>query len=124
MSYQEIVNILQRRLAEVDLLTEPRKASRHGSLELLLLKLKNIKLKIYQEIGHAMPHIHIDYGKQNHAASFSIKNPSRIEGSLNKKYDKQIISWINQNKETLLGIWNEMQIGSNAEYLIAHLVEK
>ncbi len=123
MSYQEIVETLQRKLAEIDLLTEPRprRHSRPGFIELLLLKLKDIKLKMYQERGHAMPHIHIDYGNQHHVASFSVHNPSRIEGSLHSKYDNPIIAWITENSEMLLRIWSEAQTGGNPNCLIAQL---
>jgi len=47
MSHQEIVEILQRKLAGIDFSTEPRGHSRPGFTELLLLKLTDIKVKIY-----------------------------------------------------------------------------
>ena len=121
MSYKETLSLLQRDLAQIDLLTEPRRQSSSGFIELLLLKLQDIKLKMYQEKGHAMPHLHIDYGKQHHVASFSIELPSRIEGSLHSKYDKSIIKWITANSETLHRIWNETQNGGNPSSLIAQL---
>lgn len=121
MSYQKITEILQRKLAEIDLLTEPRRHTRTGFNEFLLIKLKDIKLKMYQEKGHAMPHIHIDYGKQYHVASFSVQGCSRIEGSLHSKYNKPIIAWITENSEMLLRIWNEAQTGGNSDCLVAQL---
>ncbi|ATC86219.1 DUF4160 domain-containing protein [Pseudoalteromonas arctica] len=39
-----------------------------------------MKIKIYQEKGHHLPHIHIDYGRQQHAASYAIETGERIEG--------------------------------------------
>ena len=121
MSPQETAEILQRRLAEVDILTEPRRHSRSGFVELLLLKLKNVKIKMYQEKGHAMPHIHIDYGRQHHVASFSVTHSCRIEGSLHPKYDRSIVAWIIENNEILLRLWNEAQAGGDADCLIAQL---
>ncbi len=121
MSYQEILKLLQRDLAQTDLFTEPRRQSSSGFTEFLLLKLKDIKLKMYQEKGHEMPHLHIDCGKQHHVASFAIEPPSRIEGSLHPKYDNSIIKWITANNENLLKIWNEAQVGGNPNILIAQL---
>jgi hypothetical protein len=113
---------LQRSLAEIDLLTTPRKASSHGFVEFLVLKLENIKIKMYQEKKHALPHVHIDYANRNHVASFSIDPSTRIEGSIDKKYETTIIDWITSNKEMLLKIWVEAQSGGNPDSLIAELV--
>lgn len=121
MSNQRIFKTLQRRLAEIDLFYEPRNDHRSKFTELLLVRLKDLKLKIYQEIGHALPHIHIDYGGKNHVATFAINHARRIEGSLHSKYDKAIITWITENKEALLHIWDETQKGGNPHYLIEHL---
>jgi hypothetical protein len=128
-SYQKILKkilkLLQQELALIDWCTEPRRQSSSG-FEFLLWKLKNIKLKMYQEKHHKKPHLHIDYGEQNHIASFAIEPPSRIiidgiKDSLPSKYNDSIINWITTNKETLLKIWNAAQAGSNPNILIAQL---
>ena len=54
------LKLLQHDLAQIDLITASYNQSSSDSLELLLMKLKEIKLKMYQERGHFMPHIHID----------------------------------------------------------------
>lgn len=113
---------LQRSLAEIDLLTKPRRASSLGFTEFLVMKLENIKIKMYQEQKHPLPHIHIDYANKNHAVSFSIDPPNKIEGSIDKKYEKTITEWLKNNKELLLKIWAEAQSGGNPESLIAELV--
>ncbi len=97
MSYPERLKQLQLDLAQIDLLTEIRPQTAPLFTEFLVLKLKNLKIKMYQEQGHSMPHIHIDYGSQHHVASFSIAPPARIEGSLLRKYDKSVINWIEIN---------------------------
>ena len=76
---------------------------------------------MYQENGHAMPHLHIDYGHKHHVASFAIEPPSRIKGSLDSKYDKPIIEWITKNSENLIEIWNKAQAGGNPKILISQL---
>lgn len=113
---------LQRILAQRDLLTKPRRAAKSGFMEFLLAKRKNMKIKIYQEKGHHLPHIHIDYGKQQHAASFSIQTGSRLQGNLPKKYDKDINSWLKRNRDTVLDIWNALQVGGNHNEFITSLV--
>ena len=115
------LKLLQHDLAQIDLITASYNQSSSDSLELLLMKLKEIKLKMYQERGHFMPHIHIDYGKQHHVASFSINPIARIEGTLPKKYNDQIVTWISSHKEELLKIWIEAQQGGDPVELISEL---
>lgn len=121
MELKEELKSLQHRLAEIDLLTRQSSQPSSGFIELLLVKLQDIKIKIYQERGHALPHVHIDYGKMHHIASFSINPTERIEGSLSKKYDRAIISWISERSEEILKIWNEIQKGNEPKALIASL---
>ncbi|OHY99665.1 hypothetical protein BC443_08285 [Salinicola sp. MIT1003] len=80
-----------------------------------------MKIKIYQEKRHPLPHIHIDYGKQQHAASYSIESGERIEGSLPKKYDRDVSDWLVRNREKILMIWTSLQAGMPHEPLIIKL---
>ncbi|WP_137936569.1 DUF4160 domain-containing protein [Chitinivorax sp. B] len=121
MSYEDKLKQLQRDLAQIDLLTEPRRQTSSRFPEFLILRLKDIKLKMYQERGHSMPHIHVDYGSQHHVASFSIDPPARIEGSLHRKYDKSVIEWISVNSDALLKIWSKVQSGGDPSLLVAEL---
>lgn len=80
--------------------------------ELLIRKEKKLKIKMYQEAGHQIPHIHIDdLTGQNHIASFAIDPPKKLVGNIKKKYEKEIIKWLHSNKESLINIWNRLQIG-------------
>jgi Domain of unknown function (DUF4160) len=81
---------LQRLFAQKDLLTEPRRSPKNDFMEILLVRRKNMSIKIYKEIGHHLPHIHIDYGKQHHVASYAIDSGLRIAGSLSPKYDSDL----------------------------------
>lgn len=121
MSLEEEFEELQRLFAQKDLLTEPRRSSRSGFMEILLVKRKNMKIKIYQEKGHHLPHIHIDYGRQQHAASYAIETGERIEGDLSKKYDNDVSNWLEQNRDKVLEIWNSLQAGMPHEPLLAEL---
>lgn len=112
---------LQRELATVDLLTRPSRASRSGFQEFLVLKLGDLKIKMYQEIGHAKPHVHVDYGKRNHVASYSIDPTDRLAGNLDRKYDRAIIEWISTRKAALLDLWRAAQLGQETRELIVAL---
>lgn len=121
MSLEEEFKELQRLFAQKDDITQPRRASKSGFMEILLVKRKNMKIKIYQEKGHKLPHIHIDYGKQNHAASYSIESGDRLEGDLPKKYDSDVVSWLERNRRQILEIWHTLQAGNAHETLVAEL---
>ena len=106
---------LQNDLATYDLFN---RNGRGPFLEILIKKYENLKFKMYQEKSHSTPHFHIDYGSNNHIASFSINDGCRIEGNLPTKYDRIISKWINENKDKLLDIWNHLQAGEPYEELI------
>lgn len=84
MRLDEEFNELQRLFAQKDVITEQRRSKGNGPLDIRLMKKKQMKIKIYQEKGHYLPHIHIDYGRQQHTASYAIGSGERIEGSLSK----------------------------------------
>ena len=111
---------LQERLALLDLLNDKQGQS-SDYLGLLVRKLGDIKLKMYQEKKHGNPHLHIDYKKQLHAVSFSIKPARRLAGSCTKKYDKIIIKWIDNHHEKLLEIWEKLQTGELSGYFVESL---
>ena len=94
---------LQKSMAEVDLYSRPS----CGGMEFLVLKLNNLKIKMYQEKGHQSPHVHIDYGKQTHTASYSINTGELLVGSMNRKYDKRIKEWVVNNQTKLDLLWSE-----------------
>jgi hypothetical protein len=120
MNLDDLASKLQKDLGWIDLLTKPSRSS-PGSMELLVVKLDRLKIKIYQEKGHSLPHIHIDYGKQHHVASFSIDPPARIEGKLSNKYDRSVQKWLTGNKEVLVALWGALQSGESPDALVAEL---
>ena len=102
---------------------EPKKSNKNGFLEILLAKLKNIKIKMYQERSHNFPHIHIDYNDKIHTASYAIQSGEKIEGNISKKYDKEISNWILKNQDSLVKIWELLQKGNDTEMVIEKLVK-
>lgn len=122
MSLEAELTELQRQLAQVDLLTRPRpRGTGPNFMEFLVLKLRNMKIKMYQETGHHSPHLHIDYGREHHVASYSIDDARRLEGSLDTKYDREVVAWIAKHRGTLLQAWTALQSGQDPRTLIAEI---
>ena len=119
MDREKEAKALQRSLAQIDLLT--RRSSGSGYLELLLLKIQPLKVKMYKEPNHPRPHLHVDYGKQNHVASYAIDDGTRLAGFLDRKYDAAIREWIAEWNEHLLEVWHRTQAGDDAEAILADL---
>lgn len=120
MSMKKAALKLQNELAMVDLMTRPPAPGP----EFLVVENQSlqIKIKMYEEDGpHKRPHIHIDYGKQHHVASYAIDNSTRIVGSLHRKYDRQIKEWIITNKTDLNEAWRQTQSGKKPELIVAKL---
>ncbi len=116
----ELASSIQCSLARVDLLSRPSRSSGRF-LKRLILKRDSIKLKIYQEPGHNRPHIHVDYGKTSHAASYGIDPAIRLAGNLSGKYDRSVVSWINDNKFVILALWDTLQVGEDPSALATAL---
>jgi hypothetical protein len=121
MALIDDLEVLQNQLAQVDFLTTPSRSSKTSDLSFLLVKRGHLKFKMYQEHGHALPHIHIDYGKLTHAASYRIDPPSRLTGNLDGKYDKPITEWISSRKNKLLEAWAIMQAGDDPTHFTHEL---
>jgi hypothetical protein len=72
-------------------------------------------------LNHKRPHIHIDYGKQHHVASYAIDSGERLVGSLDRKYDKQVQAWIAMHRDQLLQAWEITQSGQRPQMIINEL---
>lgn len=114
---EETLKILQKETEElknsielIELLTGQGKSEKGLLIEHLIKKFVNVKVKIYQE-HHNLPHVHIDIGKDNHSVSIAIENQAILAGSLEKKYEKIVLRWIEKNKANLLIVWNSIQEG-------------
>ncbi len=121
MELEAEVKQLQHQLALVDLLVGRPDAARGDPIELLVVKLKELKVKMYQEDGHQRPHVHIDYGHQHHLASYSVDKPRRLAGSLDAKYDREVLNWIAQHRDKLREVWKTMQMGRDPNGVVGEL---
>lgn len=121
MKIDDELKKLQKSFAEIDLLSGLDRRESRDSFGFLVARLKNIKIKMYQEKGHKLPHLHLDYGNLKHVASFSIDPPEKIKGCLSAAYDEKIVEWLSLNREMLLRIWDEAQSGGNPNRLILEM---
>lgn len=87
----------------------------------MVIRLERLKLKMYQEKGHSLPHLHVDYGRDHHVASYSIDPAARLEGTLHRKYDYPVFRWIESHKDKLLELWGTLQTGGTPDLLLAEL---
>lgn len=103
---------LKNSIEQIELIADQRQSGKSLLVENLVKKFINVNLKVkmYQE-HHNLPHVHIDIGRQNHIASISIEDQTLLAGSLEKKYEKVVLEWIEKNKANLVTIWNNIQQG-------------
>lgn len=67
-SLQEPAEDLQRALATIDMFLAAGSGRSSQALEALMLKLKNLRIRMDGSTNHARAHVHIDYGHQRHLA--------------------------------------------------------
>ena len=101
---------LKNSIELIELMSNNGSSGKGLLLEHLVKKFINVKVKMYQE-HHNKPHVHIDIGRENHSASITIENQRFLAGSIDRKYETTVLSWIEKNKDNLLIIWENMQKG-------------
>ena len=102
---------LRDQFAFIDLTTSD---GNEGLLEVRLKKM--LPLEFRMEPDNHTPHIHINYGKEKHKASYRINDGVRVAGDLDNKYDKIVNDWIAKNQTTLQEIWTAMKAGDSKIY--------
>jgi hypothetical protein len=131
MTHTEFTELARRLEWEIDLsaLDDERERIRLESNvprgpAAMVCRLEPLKIKMYQEHGHKLPHLHVDYGRHNHVASYSIEPTEVLEGSLPSKHHAAVQFWIRRNKAKLLQLWDSIQSGVPSDELIADLRQK
>ena len=115
----QILGSLQVDMAYVDLFTPSFRGER--GLELTVLEKQNIRLKIDGNGNHARPHLHVDYGRLYHSASYALDNGERLAGNLQRKYDKAVTRWIDEHRDKLLHVWRGVRDGTNVDQAVSEL---
>jgi hypothetical protein len=120
-NFSVLARELQQGMFLVEDALRPRVKGMEYLVEQVLVRGRRITLKMYQEPGHKLPHLHVDYGKDHHSASYQLDPPERLVGELDKVYDKAVKAWITQNRDALNRIWTELQAGKNVAPIVAEL---
>jgi hypothetical protein len=112
---------LQDALATSDFFAAMRSTNRskEGLVYLIVKLLQPIKIKIDGNKNHKRPHVHVDYGRRFHAASYAIDTGERIVGD--DKYDSEVSTWIGKNRPKLLQAWELVQAGKDASPIACEL---
>lgn len=112
---------LQWEIAMADDLATPTRRGSDQSLGLQLMKLQDLKIKMYKEVKHSLPHVHIDIGKSNHDSSFGISPAELLVGEISKRHEKVIIAFIERNRDILLQIWAGLKDGGDVTELVVEV---
>lgn len=124
MALEKELAALQDVLAAVDL-NERSLRYRNGRplVEFLVKTLQPIQIRMDANKNHRRPHVHVDYGKLHHVASYAIDNGERLVGTLDTKYDRKVRVWIGDHKTKLLQVWELTQAGQDAKPFVCQLLQ-
>jgi hypothetical protein len=113
---QNILEELQQLLASADL--KVRKKRKDFRIE--LARKLNMKFRMEPD-QHHRAHVHIQYGKENHKASYAVDNGELLAGSLPTYQEKVVVKWISDHSETLDRLWVTLKRGEDHSPLIREL---
>lgn len=105
---------LQDSFASIDLMTNSS-GGKGLLIEILLKRILPIEFRMEPDT-HKTPHLHISYGINKHAASYSLVDGEPIVGAIPSKYDKTVKTWIESNHKVLMDIWDELKKGNQSGY--------
>ena len=110
---------LQKAFGDIDLLLKPRDFS--PIPQFLVRVLEDIKIRMDGSKNHRRPHIHIDYGRKRHTASYAIDTGEKLVGSLGSQYDRRVLKWIDEYRPKLMMLWENVQTGGRTNSIISEL---
>jgi hypothetical protein len=124
-SIRAAAEVLQRELAHIDRdladMDTDGQSSQTGFMELLVLRFEKIAIRIDGSRNHACPHIHVDYRRERHTASYSIDNGKRLAGDLETYYDNKVRKFITKTKIELRSLWDMLRTEQIADDVICEL---
>ena len=92
-----------------------------GCMQFLVVALKDVTLRMDANTNHKRPHIHIEYGKNHHAASYAIDNGECLAGDLETRRDRLVRAWIASNRTKLLELWKAAHDGKKFDAIVTEL---
>lgn len=116
--------VLQRDLAQLDMARLTIDMSRRPArpfMELLVLRFEGIKIRMDGNKNHKRPHVHVDYGKEWHTASYAIDSGERLAGTLDPYYDKKVREFVMSTTNELLILWHKIDNGQNTGDILCEL---
>jgi Domain of unknown function (DUF4160) len=111
----ELKRMRRRRLRNKTSITRDR------GQPIMVKQLREMKLRIEGDLTHARPHLHVDYGRNRHKASYAIDSGDRLAGGLDRKYDKAVRAWIERNRKLLTRAWKAITGGGAHLELVLRL---
>lgn len=118
--FHRAMSELQNEMAMHDLLGASR-GSRTLGAELLLIKQKKLALRMDGNKNHPRAHIHIDYHRDHHLASYAIDTGERLAGA--GTYDRVVTPWIGRHRADLMIVWNGIR-GSGPDSVTVALLNQ
>jgi hypothetical protein len=112
---------LQDRLAQADFIVAVCDKPDDGLARLIVKTLKPITIRMDANKNHKRPHVHIDYGKSYHVASYAIDTGERLVGD--DRFDREMSLWIGTCRPKLFQAWGLLQDGKDAMPIIYELRE-
>jgi len=113
---------LQDKLAVADLSMRP--SAPRGLVTFSVKELKEIQIRMEGNKNHKRPHVHVDYGKQHHVASYAIDTGDRLVGDLDPRYDRHVRAWIEGHRSKLLLVWALTQAGEKSKPFVCGLLKE
>jgi hypothetical protein len=118
---EEALRELQEALATIDFNDAIATPPTSDVTYLLIKVFQRIRIRMDGNKNHGRPHVHIDYGKKFHVASYAIRPAVRIVGELARKYDVAVCGWIAKHQTNLMEAWSLMQAGRDARSIAIEL---
>lgn len=100
---QDALGKLQEQMALIDLLRKPA----GKGMELLLKKHLLLALRMDGSRNHARAHLHVDYHRTKHLASYAIDNGDLLAGD--GMYSSVVRPWIAAHRDDLMRVWSEIR---------------
>jgi len=104
---------LQRQLALVDLIHD----GNSESIKLLLLRLRDIAIRMRPDSNHRRAHFHIEYRKE-YSASYAVDTLEKLAGQMPARYEKPVLEWAAEHKQSLTATWNKLKAGEDVQEMI------
>ncbi len=103
---------LQNNMAVVDVRRWPPRVGGWGEA-------RQLRITMCLARGQGLPCFEIGYGTHDYAARFAIGTGKRMEGNLDRKYDRAIELWAARNRAQLMAIWGALQSERNGHTFTA-----